>query len=343
MNNKLQRKKTFCNDVIFINGLWGSGKSILAPIIGAMNGVEKQKIEYIYEYLCILRYLDKIDEDACNTLLKTYADISQYNNLIGREVNLRWNDDSGLKNNPNSFRYIARILGKEGDSIVNDIKEKNLALLIMSHMITLKPDPLIESYGDRLKIVELVRHPLYMVDHWYAFLSRFDSERIFTLSFDHKGEKVPWFASNWKDEFINMSVMDRSLCSLIFVYEELFKSLDDLNDKNIKILTIPFESILFDTQNTLLNLENFLGRGFKKSIKGVLKKQKIPRKKIYQGRMHAKYLKNLNLSNIASDKEDYDNRLASILKNGSKSKVKKLDKLIKEYNQKWPSILSSYR
>jgi len=341
--NKLQRKKTFHNDIIFINGLWGTGKSMIAPIIGAMNGVEKHKIEYIYEYLCILRHLDKIDEDACDTLLKTYADISQYNNLIGREINLRWSDDSGLRNNPNSFRYIKRIFSKEGDSIISDINKNNSALLIMSHMVTLIPAPLIEAYKDRFKIVEIVRHPLYMVDHWHSFLSRFDSEKIFTLSFDYKGEKVPWFASSWKDEFVNMSLMDRTLCSIIFTYEELFKSLDDLNNRNVKNLTVSFESILFDTQNILTKLEFFLERDFEKSIKSVLKRQKVPRKKISQGRGHAKYASNPRLSDVATDKEDYKNRLEFILENGSESKVNKLDELIVKYNRRWPSILSSYR
>ena len=48
MNSSLAKKNTLKNDVIFIDGLWGTGKSIIAPIVGAMDGVEKQKIEHIY-------------------------------------------------------------------------------------------------------------------------------------------------------------------------------------------------------------------------------------------------------------------------------------------------------
>ena len=104
----LKKFNCFTNEVIFIDGLWGTGKSVIAPIVGAMEGVEKQKTDSIYEYLCILIHLNKIEEDAADTLLKIYADLSQYNNLIGREVNFRWNDLTGPGHNPNSLRYLAR-------------------------------------------------------------------------------------------------------------------------------------------------------------------------------------------------------------------------------------------
>src|SRR5438046_6974013 len=42
---ELAKFNPFTNDVIFIDGLWGSGKSVLAPIMSGMRGVEKQKLD----------------------------------------------------------------------------------------------------------------------------------------------------------------------------------------------------------------------------------------------------------------------------------------------------------
>ena len=49
----LEKKLNLKNDIIFIDGLWGTGKSILGPIIGGMQKVEKFKLEHIYEYISV--------------------------------------------------------------------------------------------------------------------------------------------------------------------------------------------------------------------------------------------------------------------------------------------------
>ncbi len=41
---ELEKTNSFCNDVVFIDGLWGTGKSLLSPIISGMDRVEKVKI-----------------------------------------------------------------------------------------------------------------------------------------------------------------------------------------------------------------------------------------------------------------------------------------------------------
>lgn len=247
----LEKSQTFQNDIIFVDGLWGTGKSLIGPIVSGMDRVEKVKIEHIYEHLCIMHHLGKINSDALMWLLKTYADLSQYNNVIGREVNLRWRDESGLANNPNSLKYIKRLFGGDGDQKVADINEQNLALNIMSHMILLVAAPLFEAYGKRLKIVEVLRHPLYMVRHWYAFLQRFDAPRIFTIATQHKEQKVPWFALGWEEEFIQASHMDKVLLSIMRTFERLDQALCDAHTKGHQVLALSFEALAIQPDESL--------------------------------------------------------------------------------------------
>mgnify|MGYP000117562632 FL=1 len=121
---KIEKNSTFENDIIFVDGLWGTGKSILGPIISNMHEVEKIKSESIYEYMSWLNQLGKIDEDAAVWMMRTYADSSQYHNRIGREINSRWSDDTGLKQVINKWDYIKRLFGKEGNDFVNEINSK---------------------------------------------------------------------------------------------------------------------------------------------------------------------------------------------------------------------------
>ena len=74
---------SFTNDIIVVDGFWGGGKSVITSLIGSLERVEKKKVEHIYEYVCIANSAGKIDEDAAKAFLKIYADLSQYNNLIG--------------------------------------------------------------------------------------------------------------------------------------------------------------------------------------------------------------------------------------------------------------------
>lgn len=340
MTSILSKENTFKNDIIFIDGMWGSGKSMIAPIIGAMEGVEKQKIEGIYEYLCILINLNKIEVNAAQSLLRIYADMSQYDNLVGREVNFRWHDDSGIRNNPNSFRYIKRLFSEEGNTVVQNINEKNLALNIMSHMIAQVSQPLLNAFGNRVKIIETVRHPIYMVQHWYSYFSRFDGEREFTLSFAYNKNKVPWFADNWKDKFCSMSIIDRSLYSIIYLYDWLFDSIKNGNNKYPNTLFVSFESFVMETDCELKRIEDFLGRSYSPNIKRTLKQQKIPRKQLSQGKGHVGY--GWKLVETSSEKEEYDKQLNFILKKASDEIIEEFNLLIKKYNEKWPSILSHF-
>jgi len=45
--------------LIFIDGLWGAGKSIMGPVIGSFKNLERQRIEHIYGFLSTLYKFDK--------------------------------------------------------------------------------------------------------------------------------------------------------------------------------------------------------------------------------------------------------------------------------------------
>jgi hypothetical protein len=339
---QLEKRNTLSNDIIFIDGLWGTGKSLLGPIVSGMERVENAKIEHVYEYVSILRHLDKINPDAASWMLKTYVDMSQYNNLIGRKINLRWSDDSGFANNPNGLKYIKRLFGGEGDQIIADINDNNLALNIMTHMLMLVAEPVFVAYGDRVKIIEMVRHPLYMLRHWYAYLQRFESPREFTVSIDHEGSKVPWFAAGWENEFVEANTMDKALLSIIKLYDWLSSSTKDAVARGGNVLTLSFESLAMTPEEPLQMLASFLGRQHHSRLPSILRKQKIPRNTISQGKGHAGY----GWSKKDSDKDEqqvYAQHLKFVKTNGSSGNVDKLLNLIETYNDKYPSMLSQYQ
>ena len=329
------------NDIIFIDGLWGNGKSLLSPIVNTMGKVEMVKFEMIYEYVCILRYLEQMTPEAAAFLLQSYADDSQYSNLIGRHVNFRWNDQSGFLQNPHKLMYIKRLFGSEGDKKIDEVNKNNNALNIMSHMIMLVADPLFDVFGSRLKLIEVVRHPLYVVKHWHSYLNRFDSPRELTVCINKNNQKVPWFAATWADEFLDASVMDRALLSIARLYKWLDDSIEKSHVKGHRVLTLSFESLVMAPREPLEQLATFLGRKHHPNLSGILRKEKIPRRMISQGKGHASY--GWVMNDKDSEEQAYANNLEFVRAHGTPEHVNTLQKLIETYNAKYPSTLSKYQ
>jgi hypothetical protein len=335
VNNSINisRFEKFDNDVIIVDGLWGSGKTLLTPIISSMEDVEKQKIDYIYEYLCTLNWLKKIDSKSCEELISYYVDINQYDNIIGREINTKFGDDTSIFNNPKSLMYLKRMLFNKGVEINN-----NYALLLMTHCIFAFSDPIFNALGSRLKFIEIVRHPLYMVQHWFNAYERFNVSTEFELCLDIPGPKVPWFAKDWSNEFKLLNNVEKSILSIIYLYKEIDKViLDDKKD----FLILSFESIIVSPSTNIDKLCSYLGREKPKNITRVLKKQKIPRATISSGKGHSKY--GFKSNKGLTDQEIYASYWKFVKDNCSKENCAKFFKLIEWYDEKFPSVLSKFK
>jgi hypothetical protein len=272
-------------------------------------------------------------------MLRTYVDMSQYHNVIGREVNLRWRDDSGLKFAPDKLKLIKRLFGSEGDHKAEEISSKNIGLCVMSHMLMLAPDLLYPAFNSRVKVIEMVRHPLYMLEHFNAYLSRFEAPREFTISFYHRGVKTPWFAEGWQDEFVNSSNIERSVLCIIRLYRALFDQIDTSRSNGLAVLEVSFEQLVFDPNPVLASLEAFIGRSHHQSIGSILKRQKIPRETIARGRGHRSY----GWVNIGNSEEDSYRRLFKMTQDCSREKLlQEFNDLIRLYNLRYPSALAQF-
>jgi hypothetical protein len=341
--NSIKKFSPQKNDIIVIDGLWGTGKSMLAPIISGMDRVEKYKSNYIYEYFCQLNYLNKIDYNASVEMLKYLSDIDQYDNLIGREVNLRMTDDSGFIKNPGSLKYIKRIFGGEGDAYIDQINNDNIALTLMTHMALLVSNPIFDAFEDRLRFIEVVRHPVYMFSHWCSFFDGFDRSRVATISFDVNGNKIPWFidSQEWKNQYISSNSYGKAANAIIKLYSMLFKKLDSLgNDHVRKLLVISFEDIVFETEKSMINLSTFLGRSHSKSLNKILKNQKIPRKVSFQGNGHRFY--GFDSKSEHTEEQRYDETLKKLKSNISPILMSEFFLIIKQYNKRFNSKLSDF-
>jgi len=338
----LQKFETLKNDVIFIDGTWGSGKSIIAPIVGGMDRVEKQMQDTTVEYFCILYKLGKIDFYAAKTMIHMWSDVRHYHNFIGREVNLRLFDNSGPIKNPGGLKYFLRLFGGEGNTYIEKINIKNIALLNMSHNLLITGDFIFNVFGDRFKLIEVIRHPLYLINHWSAYLNRWDMTREGTLSLNYNNNKIPWFAYGWESAYDSMSQLEKIVKSIINIYENIisfYKSKNNVLSNNVIFLS--FESLVLEPQKDLEKISRFLNRKHSKNINKLMRKQRIPRSTLLKGVGWSSYGYKKEYEMI-SDKSYYKIVLKNIKKDLSPNIYSKLFDIIKTYNKVFPSFLLDY-
>jgi hypothetical protein len=333
----LNMGRSFTNDVIVVDGMWGSGKSLLSSLVGSFSQVEKKRIDHIFEYMLTGASLGHVTPMFAETIIRIYADLDQYNNLVGREVNLRINDDSGFRNTPGSLRYLFRLFGGEGDQIVDRINQRNLGLLLLTHHLTGITQPMVKALGPRLFFIEVIRHPLQLFNYWVKYLDKFDRSREFTLSIESEAGKTPWFAISWLDEYTRMNTADRAIRAIcdfhrVSVDEEKRVLAGQEPQLDYKRIVVTFEHILTQTDKVLEQLSKFLGRETTDLTSRAMIRQKVPRALTAKGRAvnQLNWLPNPNLSY----KEQLDEILATIKNVASTESLNSIMNCSAEYEKR---------
>jgi hypothetical protein len=215
-----------------------------------------------------------------------------------------------------------------------------LALLIASHELIAVSDLLYESFGSRLKLIEVVRHPVHLFNNVRDYTATFERSREFTLSFEVNGVKVPWFAAQWANEFVNSSVTDRALLSIARMQSEMISAIDSIDAAQKPLLVLSFENTVIQPQDSINKLEKFLARQATRNTKRVLKQQNLPRQQISAGKATSSY--SFTSSSSSSESETYKTILSEIQASGTASAIADFKTAVSTYNTRWPSQLNAF-
>jgi hypothetical protein len=285
------RNTQLVDQIVFVDGLSGTGKTMMGPILSSFDRMEVQRFDHIHEYICGLSYLGRMEEDAAVSLIRIYVDLACYNVMIGRETNFRWKDLSGVLSNPRGWRYLKRLFQPDGDAVMDRIKQTRPILQIHSHQLLGISERLFTALGKRLTLVEMVRHPLYLLSHWYSCIDRLAVDpRVFMLSINHDGATIPWFTKGWEAEFVASNKMDRVIRLIYRLSQQVHETLDAMDEETRQqVMMIPFERFVVDPWPYLHDFEGRLDTAATSSTTKAMRKQKVPRKLTTDGRDLAIY------------------------------------------------------
>ena len=91
------RQETLSSPII-VDGIGRSGKFFLGKILCGLENIEYFQYVSVLEHIPYLYRLGFINEDAAISLLQVNADEHFYNMLVGRNINLRFDDGSSVIN-----------------------------------------------------------------------------------------------------------------------------------------------------------------------------------------------------------------------------------------------------
>ena len=288
---RIVREMCLAQRIVCVGGLPGCGKTLFTPIIGSFRGVEIQKFNYALEYVCSLRLLGAIDESAATGMIRLLTDLDLYNLAMSREVNLRWTDLSSVFRNPGTWRYLRRLFQIGDEAAVERIQRERPMLHLTVHYALALGAPLFQALGDSLRLIEVIRHPLYMIKQWRLYVERYGTDiRDFTIWYDYEGRTVPFFAFGWEETYLRANPMDRSIYAierLLRRSEEVLASLPTAQQANV--LFIPFERFVLAPEPYLSQMSAFLGTECTPETRRQMRRQRVPRQRIADGISHHIY------------------------------------------------------
>ncbi|MBI2095270.1 MAG: hypothetical protein HYT89_03790 [Candidatus Omnitrophica bacterium] len=279
----MERPQELAKDIVLIDGLSGSGKSLLCPVLSTMERGELWLADHVFEYLSAMESFGRISRDAAGVLVRLFADFDLYNLFISRYTNFRETDQTGARLNLLHKRQIKRLKMQDGNVVMERIRNEKPVLLLMTHYILDESDVLFDALGDRLKLyIVTVRHPAHLVEFWHnaCWPDRVGVQpREFQLSARWKGKIVPWYAVRWADQYLALkSPLEKSVWAVTYFFRRFEQKVAFMPARRKeKVLFIPFEEFSTDPEKHLSRVAKRTGMRVGPLARKMMKKLKLPR------------------------------------------------------------------
>lgn len=282
-NHTVVRDRILLEQLVLVDGLPCSGKAVLDVAVSSMDRVELLQFATQIERICVLLDLGKITSDAAETLIRLEADLVLYNTMMSRNVNFRMTDQSSVFKDPEFWVYIKRLFTK-GDRLIPDrIRNERPILHFMTHSMLSFSEPIFNSFGDKVAIIEIVRHPMSMLEQQTSYEERWAThegklQEVADPFLRYKDDSIPYWAAGLEDLYYKSNPVERAIYVMRDQLEkiELFKNkFRGIYEK--QCITIPFEMFVVDPWPYLEKIEVLLKTKMTRKTNKMLKKSGVPR------------------------------------------------------------------
>lgn len=284
---RFKRKNKLANKLLFIDGLSGSGKSLISPILTSLNKCELYLYDHLFEEVLVLLENKKIEFNAAKILLQTHADMNLYNIMIGRNVNFRGSDHSSVDYTMNRKKFLKRLKLKDGEHVIAQINREKKWLPIITHYALPYFLNLQKIFNNRKCLfVSIAREPIHLInsfykDNWEKKIV--SNQKDLTLTYiDSLSKYYPWY---FKDTSKKATFIEK-YAEYVLKYFDFQKKFSSRNHH-----IIYYENFIKNPTKEIIKLNKKLGNTTNITRK-LINSFKLPRS------MEKNYSKNLLSKNI---------------------------------------------
>jgi len=284
--------------IVFLTGLPRAGKTFFSEYFGQDSTDSNLLIDDTLDCFINLFKFKRLESETFLYLLEYTLKKICYEYNIGRRVNFRPNDQSSFLNSSN-LKSILKNLNQSDKILEKTYLEKNFKsnLILLHSALSIAPD-LIKLIPNT-KIINIFDNPYSLAFSWiksgYGNLETYSNQRVSLPLIDYKSYKLPIYCSNWENEFLESSEIERVVKMIYILFKKDEKGFNDLSQNTkSQIQMLSYEKILKnyeDLENDLLNSANIYQKKEKffkmrKDIKKrnltfddeIIKRQEIERK-----------------------------------------------------------------
>lgn len=322
------RVRGLANPILIVDGLSGTGKTMMSRILGSLNNFSTPRYFYALEWALQGVANKAITEDFFRAWVSLLGDQLTYDHLISRELNFRPSDLTSVLKSPGASVALARLLKKDGPQVLEKADPPGLALIAHQSFSGFKA--LHHALGNRLIWIEMVRRPLDLVPHWASYIERHGSSPSdFTLLKSSSGLSVPWFVDSPR-AFARGNTAEKTLLSLVSLYSQIERFQQEAGCLE-NVVFVPFESFVVHPWSYLSKVEKASGSSFSRSANRTLKRERVPRSVLSDGREDRAYRR----YELPESTADIINQASSLLRD----KLHTLDeRYVNQYLSREPTL-----
>lgn len=327
------RSNTFPGQVFLLDGLTGSGKTMIMKLIATTQNVVPPQFNYQLEHLCIAISEKKMDRFAGIEILQLLLDQLMYDSRISRHINFRPRDLSSVLSSPRRLEFLKRLFLSDGESAVDRLLNTPESLFLVVHQLLHTSQILDELPNKKVHRIVCARHPYYLMHHWVSYIEMFGSSpRDFTVTTFDTSE-VPWFIQKYATNFSSLHSYDKSALAISVLSGNLINFVED----SPKTLVIDFENFVLNPNHYLTQLSERFGLKLSMAMTRELRRQNLPRHHINDSIKNRAYLRySSDLLTTADDHKNHYTKLRHDLKKLTSAKYFKLLELAAtEYEEKF--------
>jgi hypothetical protein len=270
--------ENLAKNLIFIDGIPRCGKSLFSSIISSFESMEHIQFFNLFEQVIPSVKLGGTNIGFAKSLLRISLNELAYDLQLSRNVNFRADDQTGIDNYKEPGIYRNRLKVKEGDEVVDFIRNHEILIPFQTHDLMVNLD-IVDDLQIDYKMIELYRNP---IDNLYSWWTRGWGERFckdpraFTLLISHGEIPLPWYCAGYEEWVVDLNPYEK--CCMIGM-DLIRRSVEKQKNANHpeRIMTIRFEEIVQRPKNQLKRISKFINKSETKFTAKFVSAARCPR------------------------------------------------------------------